>query len=887
MINYQISSLQKERNYIINHDMSILELSNQMEKHVLDMETSQRGYIITGKEDYLSPYKEAETKWKDEYNQLYNLLSDNPNQQKKLMTIKETIEHWIQTAGDPTVQWKRENKTQNLNNFFKTDIGHKDMDTIRTQFETFRTTEKSFTNNLAQRLDKQNSMLTLSLFGLAILLAAISISSALVVSNSIVNTINEVTQTIKQMVTSRGKIEKRIVIKSNDEIKDLGNATNTLIDVFTQRQWLQSNIAELVTMYQGISSIEKITKKFLSGISQVTGASFGALYLREQNDQMIKYVKKAIYADPEDDIGIKSFTLGQGLIGQCAAEKSIMINNNIPNDYRLISSALGEIKPNSILIAPIIFEGETIAVIELASLNEFTDLQQILMEEVLNTFGLTLNSVLGRMEIERLLKESQAMTEELQAQAEELQTQSEELNMQSEELRMINEQLEERTQEAEERARELEYAKAELEEKARQLALSSKYKSEFMANMSHELRTPLNSILLLSEMLTENSDHTLTEETVEYARVIHSSGKDLLMLINDILDLSKVEAGKLEMTFAEMSLNELPSQLEANFSPIAKQKELDFTITKEANVPDIFYTDEQRFQQIVKNLLSNALKFTESGSVSLIIRKVEDKLAQRWFQMKEAEYWLEISVQDTGIGIPKDKQTLVFEAFQQANGATERKYGGTGLGLSICKEFAKLLGGRIVLKSEEGVGSTFTLYLPSLPNGIHHVKETDTYEEIAATIQYEDEMAMEEEINEVENAHSRIVTLENNVFSNKNVLIVDDDKRNIFTLEKAIKKEGMNVFTANNGIECLKILEEHPNFDIVLMDIMMPEMDGYETMKNIRKIKKFESLPIIALTAKAMKNDREKCLEAGASDYISKPVELTQLLSAMRVWLTR
>ncbi|MED4531848.1 CHASE3 domain-containing protein [Metabacillus fastidiosus] len=881
LVNNQISALQKERNYIINHDLSVHDLTNRIEKRLLDMETSQRGYIITGDENYLLPYKEAENKWEDEYKQLYNLLSDNPQQQRNLKTIKSTIEHWISIAGAPTIKLKSENKSEELNNFFKSDPGREDMDQIRTQFDQFRTTETTLTNNRADKLDKQNFILSLYLLGLLILLTTIAIISALIVSRSIVKTTNEVVHTIKQMATSTGEIEKRIEVKTNDEIKELSDATNALVDTLSQRNWLQREIAQTILMYQGISAVDTLAAKFISEIIRVTDASFGAFYLREEKDKNIRYVKEAVYADPNEDIGRKSFTLGQGLIGQCALEQKIQVINNIPGDYRFIASALGEVKPKSILIAPVIFEGESVAVIELASLHVFTSLQQSFVKEILDTFGLTINSVMGRMEIERLLKESQAMTEELQAQSEELQTQSEELNMQSEELRMINEQLEERTEEAEERSRELEIATEELEEKAKQLALSSKYKSEFMANMSHELRTPLNSVLILSEMLAENTDTSLSEEEQEFARIIHSSGKDLLALINDVLDLSKVEAGKLDMIFEEMNMSELPDQIERNFSHIAKQKGLEFNISKDKNVPDIFYTDEKRFQQIIKNLLSNAFKFTETGSVSVSIRQVEANIISQSLRIDGAEYWLEINVKDTGIGIPKEKQKLVFEAFQQAEGATVRKYGGTGLGLSICREFTKLLGGKIVLQSEEGVGSIFTIYIPSLPEGINNMEIMEVSTEVAVTnIEDQNNVSLIDE-----NKHSLTESAEKNVFKGKSVLIVDDDNRNIFALKTALEKEGMTVITTNDGIKCLEIIQAKDDFDIVLMDIMMPGIDGYEAMRRIRENKTLESLPIIALTAKAMRDDRQKCIEAGASDYISKPLELEQLFSVMRVWL--
>jgi len=442
---------------------------------------------------------------------------------------------------------------------------------------------------------------------------------------------------------------------------------------------------------------------------------------------------------------------------------------------------------------------------------------------------------------------------------------------------MINEQLEERTNDAELKTEELQTVKEELEEQAKQLKLSSKYKSEFLANMSHELRTPLNSILLLSEMLADDLDSELSAEQKEFAKVINSSGNDLLNLINDILDLSKVEAGKLEISFEEVYLSEFVDRLKRNFTQIAKSKDLDFHIDFHDDVPPIIYTDEQRLQQIVKNLLSNAFKFTKEGSVKISVNKAAMNEVMELPLSNYADTWVKMSVTDTGIGIPADKHAMIFEAFQQVDGATMRKYGGTGLGLSISREFSQLLGGTCIVESKEGEGSTFTVFIPNLPGGIPLIGE----DQAASAI--ESEMAEPEAaVNENDNVeHSPSAVLQG-----KTVIVADDDHRNIFALKNALNKEGMNVITAENGAECLEMINELEHFDIVLMDIMMPVMDGYETIRKIRGMEQNNDIPIIALTAKAMKGDRDKCLEAGASDYISKPLKLDQLLSAMRVWLS-
>ncbi|MDX5475863.1 MAG: response regulator, partial [Bacillaceae bacterium] len=502
--------------------------------------------------------------------------------------------------------------------------------------------------------------------------------------------------------------------------------------------------------------------------------------------------------------------------------------------------------------------------------------------KVLETLGIAITNILGRMEIERLLLESQAQTEELQSQSEELQAQSEELQTQSEELRMINEQLEERSRDAEQKSQELQKAKEELEKKAKQLQLSSKYKSEFLANMSHELRTPLNSILLLSEMLSEDMDGNLTDEQKDFSRVINSSGQDLLSLINDILDLSKVEVKKLDLHFGEVNVEEFIQRLELQFTHIAKHKKLDFQIEKGSKLPKIFYSDEQRLQQVVKNLLSNAFKFTEKGSVSIKIEEANTEELK--VEALKDTNWLKISVSDTGIGISKEKLSLIFEAFHQGDGATMRKYGGTGLGLSISKEFAHLLGGYITVDSVDGVGSTFTVFVPSLSDGAKAVNEMDSgVKEIATTSISQKNELKEESLIEEDTSSEQT----SNSFKGKTVVVVDDDHRNVYALNNALLKEGMNILTAENGLQCLDILHETEQVDIILMDIMMPVMDGYKAIKTIRNLENHSKVPIIALTAKAMKGDREKCLEVGASDYISKPLKLDQLLSAMRVWVAK
>ncbi|MEH7346156.1 response regulator [Bacillus sp. JJ1532] len=689
----------------------------------------------------------------------------------------------------------------------------------------------------------------------------------------------------------------RVEIHTNDEFGDIAKSFNTMaasletynekerkyISEITEQNWIQSHSADIIHLYSHHVNIHSLGEELIRQLSHAINANLGVFYVKETDNGKPVYRKKSSYAEDGQHVGREFFYPGEGLVGQCAVEKKHYILKDVPSTYHLIHTGLGSVAPRSIMMAPVLVKDEVVAVVELASLNEFTSTHLKLLEEVLDTLGIAITNILGRMEIARLLEDSQTKTEELQMQSEELQSQSEELQTQAEELRMINEQLEERTNDAELKSEELRSAKEALEEKARELMLSSKYKTEFLANMSHELRTPLNSILLLSEMLIDDPNHGLNEEQVEFTKVIHSAGQDLLDLINDILDLSKVEVGKLEIHFEEVNMSVFTDHLERNFVQFAKKKNLEFTVTEIEGVPEVIFTDEQRLQQMIKNLLSNAFKFTDSGSVSVTFEKAHSHEISSFPQANSSDTWLKVIVSDTGIGIPIEKQEEIFEAFQQVDGATMRRYGGTGLGLSITKEFAQLLGGVCKVKSEEGKGSSFTLFIPSLPDGLPKKAEETVITEAASAKDFES--IIEASIKNLPNDEQE-VSPSSTVLQGKSVLVVDDDHRNIYVIKNALEKEGMHVLTAENGMECLDTMVKEEKVDILLMDIMMPVMDGYETMRRIRELEEYQDLPIIALTAKAMNYDRRKCIESGASDYISKPLKLDQLLSVMRVWLS-
>jgi two-component system, chemotaxis family, sensor kinase CheA len=716
----------------------------------------------------------------------------------------------------------------------------------------------------------------------------IGISFAIWIIKSTSNNLNKVTAVMKQAAASDFDTLPRIDIASKGELSEIAVAFNKmakalekhsriekhLIDEAKETSWLNTKIAEIATLYPEVENVQMLANMLITKLVPMVGATYGSFYLREviKSDQYL--TRMSSFASLAGEQERKQFRLGEGLIGQCALLKRHIHLNQIPDDYLKIGSGLGEASPKTIMILPVLFEDQVLAVIEIASFESFTPLHIRLLEEVNNNLGIKINSIMNHMKVEQLLQESQALTEELQAQSEELQ-------VQQEELRTTNEKLEEQYEASKQRNFEIQEVSAALEEKAQQLLLSSKYKSEFLANMSHELRTPLNSLLILAQILSENGEGNLKPKQQEYINTIYASGKDLLNLINDILDLAKVESGKLDVISKQVELTEVRDFIYNQFLPIANQKKVHFSIEIESEWTKTFLTDEQRLQQILKNLLSNAFKFTESGSVTLQIREVMKNSTKNRGEENQAQRMLAFSVIDTGIGIEKEKHETIFDAFRQADGTTSRQYGGTGLGLSISREIAYLLGGFIEVSSEIGKGSTFTLFLPYRQMNDRIVNISTARTEAAVSL----------EANYLVNTNDQVIKEETmikhgkSILKNKKVLIVDDDIRNVYALTIALENYDMEILVAENGREALEVLKDHPTTDMILMDIMMPEMDGFEAIQHIRKISLFETLPIIALTAKAMKHSKEECLDAGATDYISKPINLEQLFSLMQVWL--
>jgi two-component system, chemotaxis family, sensor kinase CheA len=716
----------------------------------------------------------------------------------------------------------------------------------------------------------------------------IGISFAVWIIKSTSNNLNKVTDVMKQATASDFDTLPRIEISSKGELSEIAVAFNKMAKALEKHSriekqvkeeaeelsWLNTKIAKIATLYPEVENVQMLASMLITKLVPMVGASYGVFYLMEGNKSGKYLTRMSSFASLGGEQERKQFHLGEGLIGQCALLKRPIHLNQVPDDYLKIGSGLGEASPKSIMILPVIFEDQVLAVIEIASFEVLTPLHIKLLEKVNNNLGIKINSISNHMKVEQLLQESQALTEELQAQSEELQ-------MQQEELRTTNEKLEEQYEASKQKNFEIQEVSAALEEKAQQLELSSKYKSEFLANMSHELRTPLNSLLILAQILSENGEGNLTPKQQEYIKTIYSSGNDLLNLINDILDLAKVESGKLDVISKEIELNEVRDFIYHQFSPIANLKKVHFTIEMESDLPKTFISDEQRLQQILKNLLSNAFKFTESGSVSLQIREVMKNMTEKMGEEHQDEVMLAFSVKDTGIGIEKEKQETIFDVFRQADGTTSRQYGGTGLGLSISRNMAQLLGGFIEVSSEMGKGSTFTLYLPNRQMNSKIAKRSTARMEAAVSLEANDLVNPNDQVFREE----AMIKHGKSILKNKKILIVDDDIRNVYALTIALENYDMEILVAENGREALEVLKDHPSTDLILMDIMMPEMDGFEAIQHIRKLSKFETIPIIALTAKAMKHSKEECLEAGATDYISKPINLDQLFSLMQVWL--
>ncbi|MDQ0384964.1 HAMP domain-containing protein/signal transduction histidine kinase [Streptomyces sp. DSM 42143] len=750
---------------------------------------------------------------------------------------------------------------------------------------------------------------------------------------------------------TRGDLNLKIDVDASGEIQELQDYINKMIANLRdttiankEQDWLKGNLARISGLMQGRRDLQDVASLIMSELTPVVSAQHGAFFLAmphadgqehagaEGDEYELRMLGSYGYSMGSMPT---SFRPGEALVGTAAQEKRTILVENAPSGYLKISSGLGEAPPAQVIVLPVLFEGQVLGVIELASFTPFTQIQKDFLNQIAEMIATSVNTISVNTKTEVLLKQSQELTEQLRERSEELEQRQKALQSSNAELEEKAELLAQQNRDIEVKNTEIEEARQVLEERAEQLAVSMRYKSEFLANMSHELRTPLNSLLILAKLLADNADANLSPKQVEFAETIHGAGSDLLQLINDILDLSKVEAGKMDVSPTRIALVQLVDYVEATFRPLTAEKGLDLSVRVSPELPATLHTDEQRLLQVLRNLLSNAVKFTDSGAVELVIRPARDDVPQAIReQLLEAGSMTEpdaeliaFSVSDTGIGIAASKMRVIFEAFKQADGTTSRKYGGTGLGLSISREIAQLLGGEIHAQSEPGRGSTFTLYLPLHPSelpahgyqqplpalepgGVLATPGADValpgaQTELPAEVQsYQDSQngaaalfrrrrraASEAEegagSQQQPSAESDAAPQSSRGirFGGQKVLIVDDDIRNVFALTSVLEQHGLSVLYAENGREGIEVLEQHEDVAVVLMDIMMPEMDGYATTTAIRRMPQFAGLPIIALTAKAMKGDREKAIESGASDYVTKPVDPDHLLTVMQQWM--
>jgi HAMP domain-containing protein/signal transduction histidine kinase len=750
---------------------------------------------------------------------------------------------------------------------------------------------------------------------------------------------------------TRGDLNLKIDVDASGEIQELQDYINKMIANLRdttiankEQDWLKGNLARISALMQGRRDLQDVASLIMSELTPVVSAQHGAFFVA-----MPLVDGKDTSAESEEAYELRmlgsygysmgsmptAFRPGEALIGTAAEEKRTILVENAPSGYLKISSGLGEAPPAQVIVLPVLFEGTVLGVIELASFTPFTQIQKDFLNQIAEMIATSVNTISVNTKTEQLLKQSQELTEQLRERSAELENRQKALQASNAELEEKAELLARQNRDIEVKNTEIEEARQVLEERAEQLAVSMRYKSEFLANMSHELRTPLNSLLILAKLLADNADANLTPKQVEFAETIHGAGSDLLQLINDILDLSKVEAGKMDVSPTRIALVQLVDYVEATFRPLTAEKGLDLSVRVSPELPATLHTDEQRLLQVLRNLLSNAVKFTDSGSVELVIRPagadvpmaIREQLLEAGSMSDPDAALIAFSVTDTGIGIAASKMRVIFEAFKQADGTTSRKYGGTGLGLSISREIAQLLGGEIYAQSEPGRGSTFTLYLPLHPSelppqgyqqtlpalevgdlvaasDLSHLSEVEieTPAEVRSYQQAQNGAAAlfrRRRRNGLDAGHSQSAQEQWSAaeqdtappaprgirFGGQKVLIVDDDIRNVFALTSVLEQHGLSVLYAENGREGIEVLEQHDDVAVVLMDIMMPEMDGYATTTAIRRMPQFAGLPIIALTAKAMKGDREKAIESGASDYVTKPVDPDHLLAVMDQWM--
>ncbi|MBA3969904.1 MAG: GAF domain-containing protein, partial [Gemmatimonadetes bacterium] len=758
--------------------------------------------------------------------------------------------------------------------------------------------------------------------------------------NAMANSLTNQVRAIADVATAvtKGDLTRTITVEARGELDELKGNLNQMIDNLREtternqeQDWLKTNLAKFSRMMQGQKDLESVSRLIMSELTPLVGGHHGAFFLMNGDEKAPVLQLIASYAFRNRKGVSNRFHLGEGLVGQSALEKKPILLTGVPDDYIAINSGLGEAPPRNIIVLPILFEGGVKAVVELASFQPFSDIHQVFLDQLSESVGVVINMITANMRTEELLEQSQSLTQELQAQSQELQSQQEELRRtnteleaqartlkaseeqlkdQQDELQQVNEELEEKAsllaeqnKKVEQKNREVEQARQAIEEKAEQLAVSSKYKSEFLANMSHELRTPLNSLLILSKLLADNKDGNLTDKQVEFAQTILSSGTDLLNLINDVLDLSKVEAGKMEIDATDVRLSEIRDFVDRSFGPVAEQKGLKLAIEIAPELPAVVHTDGQRMQQVLKNLLSNAFKFTSRGGVTLRIERPAPGTRFGHPALNAAPNVVAFAVQDTGIGIAGEKQKLIFEAFQQEDGTTSRKFGGTGLGLSISREIAHLLGGEIQVQSQQGEGSTFTLFLPESYAGRDQERRDpnqptrrvaqkrftgpdrrnpyrSTRRGVAgpggsaapAVHRSPQRPQQASYVPPVRSATPLPNPLNDDRDAiepgDRTVLVIENDENFARTLLEMARQKDFRGIVALDGEMGLEMVH-HYGPDAITLDIDLPGIDGWEVLERLKGHPETRHIPVHIVSGV---DTRQRGLTSGAISYLEKPV---------------
>ena len=714
---------------------------------------------------------------------------------------------------------------------------------------------------------------------------------------------------------TQGDLTRSITVEARGEVAALKDTIYEMIRNLkdttqknTEQDWLKGNLAKFSRMLQGQKDLKTVARLILSELAPVVSAQHGVFYVLDAAEADRPLTLLASYGGKGQSALGSRIELGEGLVGQCAVEKEKILLSNVPVDYLAIFSGLGKAPPQSILVMPIVFEGQVKGVIELASFDRFSPVHEAFLDQLTESIGIVINTIEANTRTEDLLAQSQSLAQELQSRQLELQQTNQEL----EEKAML---LAHQNQEVERKNQEVEQARKALEEKAEQLALTSKYKSEFLANMSHELRTPLNSLLILSDQLCKNPTGNLTVRQVDFAKTIHASGNDLLTLINDILDLSKIESGTVVLDPSDLMFEDLRRYVERTFRHVAEAKNLSFFIRVDQALPTTMFTDAKRLQQVLKNLLSNAFKFTHQGGVTLTIERAESGWTRDLDALNRATDVVAISVTDTGIGILPDKQQIIFEAFQQADGSTSRKYGGTGLGLAISRELSRLLGGEIRLASVPRAGSTFTLYLPLVytPRGVRKIERApiegqasvestvDQAAPAAALAQVRADAASKPRLEaplarpSLEVAHTDSPRLVNELGDDRAnllpgdavVLIVENDNAFARFLLEQVREKGMKGITTSLGVTALALAAEYKPTAVTL-DIHLPDIEGWRVLDRLKNDPQMRHVPVAVISTDEA---RDRALDAGAYAFLAKPIqgasEVQTLLERVKQFVQR